>query len=202
MVSGIFFTAAALLLVDFVSGLVHWAEDTFGTESTPLVGRWIVAPNVLHHRDAEAFVDRHWLASSWDLGLLGVILGWLGPAVFVFALAGGSANQIHKWNHAPSRAPRAVRVLWRVGLLQRPAHHNRHHGGEKNTAYCVITPFVNPLLDRAGFWRRLERAIVPFTGAPRREDLRALHALSQRRARLRRRAIEIRRRAWRDAFAR
>ena len=33
------------------------------------------------------------------------------------------------------------------------------------------TPFVNPVLDRLGFWRGLERVLVPLFGAPRREDL-------------------------------
>ena len=46
-----------------------------------------------------------------------------------------------------------------------------HHSGEKNTRYCVVTPFVNPVLDRLGFWRGLERVLVPLFGAPRREDL-------------------------------
>lgn len=81
--------------VDFVSGLVHWAEDTFGTETTPIVGPWIVAPNVLHHRDASAFVGRGWFASSWDLALAAAIVaavavlgGWFGPGVVAFALLG------------------------------------------------------------------------------------------------------------------
>jgi len=50
-----------ILLVDLVSGLVHWAEDTFWTEKTPVVGRWIVAPNVLHHHDGGAFTRNNWL---------------------------------------------------------------------------------------------------------------------------------------------
>lgn len=170
----------ALLAVDFASGLVHWCEDTFWTEATPIVGRWIVTPNVLHHRDATAFVTKSWIAGSWDLAAAGLLIaiaafltGHFGPGVALFACAGACANLIHKWNHAPSRAPRVVRVLWRMGLLQRPSQHARHHGGDKNTAYCVITPFVNPVLDRFRFWRALERVVVPFTGAPRREDLRA-----------------------------
>ena len=30
---------AVLLVVDFASGLLHWAEDTYWTESTPVVDR-------------------------------------------------------------------------------------------------------------------------------------------------------------------
>lgn len=171
----------AVLAADFVSGIVHWAEDTFGTETTPIVGRWIVAPNVLHHQDASAFVAKGWLASSWDLVLAaGIVVaisiagGWFGPGVAVLAFLGANANQFHKWCHAPTRAPLVVRTAWRSGLLQGPRHHARHHRGAKNEAYCVVTPFVNPALDRIRFWRGLERCIVPFTGAPRREDLRAI----------------------------
>ena len=181
---------SCLLAVDFVSGLVHWAEDTFGSESTPILGSWIVTPNVIHHRDASAFVRKGYLASNWDLALVGVIVlatsivgGWFGPGVAVFALAGANANQIHKWCHMPARAPWFVRALWWTRILQRPAHHGRHHTGEKNTAYCVVTPFVNPVLDGLGFWRALEHVVVPFTGAPRRKDLRDLRVFPWVRAR-------------------
>jgi hypothetical protein len=184
--------AIGLLAADFVSGLVHWAEDTFGTESTPLVGRWIVAPNVLHHRDPAAFVGKSWLASSWDLAAASLVLlaiaiacGRLGPGIAIFALAGANANQIHKWSHAPAQAPWLVRALWRTGLLQTPRQHARHHVGEKNEGYCVVTPFLNPVLDRIRFWRVLERCTVPFFGAPRREDL-AWPQRTDRRTRARR----------------
>ena len=173
--------AVGLFAVDFVSGLVHWAEDTFGTESTPVVGRWIVAPNVLHHRDPIAFVGKSWLASNWDLSsaaalflALSIAGGWFGPGAAIVAIAGANANQLHKWCHAPARAPFLVRLLWRGGLVQSPRQHARHHSGAKNEAYCVITPFANALLDRIRFWRALERCIVPFTGAPRRKDLLGL----------------------------
>ena len=168
----------SLLAVDFVSGLVHWAEDTFGTEATPLVGAWIVAPNALHHEDGAAFTGKSWLASSWDLALAAGLLvaaavagGWFGPGVAIFVLAGANANQVHKWCHAPARAPRLVHAAWRLRLLQGPRHHARHHAGAKNEAYCVVTPYLNPLLDALGFWRALERRIVPWTGATRRADL-------------------------------
>ena len=164
-----------LLVADFVSGLVHWAEDTFGDERTPLIGRWIVRPNVLHHEDGRAFVGKSWLASSWDLAAVGLVV--LGAAwsldlltwhVGLLVLAGSNANQIHKWSHMSRReAPRLVRLLQRARLLQSPAHHAGHHRGEKNRRYCVITELLNPVLDGLGFWRGLE-SLIPSRWAPRR----------------------------------
>lgn len=170
---------AILVLVDFVSGTVHWAEDTFWSRSTPILGRWIVQPNVLHHRKGTAFVTKGWLASSWDLLLLGILVLLAARAldsltwhVWLFTLLGINANQIHKWNHMPRhRVPVVVRMLQFVGVLQSLAHHAHHHRGAKNTHYCVITPFLNPLLDRLGFWRFMERMLVPLFSSPRRSDL-------------------------------
>jgi plasmanylethanolamine desaturase len=174
------FAFAALLAVDFASGLLHWAEDTFGTEATPILGRWIVAPNVLHHRDASAFVAKGWWASSWDLLLAVLVIGagiwWFfgfSWQLVLFCLVGANANQIHKWNHlGPARTGPHVRFYWWTGILQRPAQHWVHHAGQKNTDYCVVTPFLNPTLDAFGFWRLMERVFVPLFGAPRREDIK------------------------------
>lgn len=166
---------AVVLLADFVSGLVHWAEDSYGSETTPILGRWIVAPNVLHHRDASAFVGNNWLESSWDLACVGVLVlagAWLAGVlswhVWLFVLLGANANQIHKWNHMNRTCvPAPVRWLRACGLLQSPRHHAGHHRGEKNTRYCVITGAVNPALDALGFWRLLERLLEPLLGTPR-----------------------------------
>ena len=175
---------AALLAVDFVSGVAHWAEDTFGVDSTPIVGQWIVAPNVLHHTDATSFTARSWIASSWDLlvaAILIVLVAWvlgvLDWPVWLFAVVGANANQIHKWNHMPrSKRPLVVGALQWLRIIQSSRDHASHHRGEKNTAYCVITPFLNPLLDGIGFWRGLEKLTVPILGAPRRTDLTHLTA--------------------------
>src|SRR5438034_215982 len=115
-----------IVLLDLVSGLVHWAEDTFWTESTPVLGDWVVTPNVIHHRDGAAFLRNSWFRSSWDLllaGVLIVLMAWslrlLTWQVCLFVLVGVNANQIHKWNHMPrSRVPAAVKLLQRARLLQ------------------------------------------------------------------------------------
>lgn len=169
---------AVWLLVDFVSGVVHWAEDSYGGETTPVIGRWIVGPNVLHHRSGSAFIDKSWIASSWDLAAVGVAIlvaagfaGVLTWHVGLFALLGANANQIHKWNHMRrSRVPFAIRLLQRLHLLQSPRHHAQHHRGTKDSHYCVITEVLNPVLDRVGFWRMLEKLLEPVLGLPRSQQ--------------------------------
>lgn len=168
-----------MLAIDFVSGLVHWAEDTFGKESTPVLGRWIVTPNVIHHEHPTAFTEKSWLQSSWDLLLATVIIliicwfaGVLTWHVWLFCFLGANANQLHKYAHLPKESiPLLVRVPQKLRLIQGPKDHALHHIGEKNEAYCVITPYLNPVLDKLRFWRILEWITVPLFGAPRREDL-------------------------------
>lgn len=181
---------AVLLLVDFVSGLGHWLEDTFWTERTRFVGRWLVQPNVLHHDDPTAFTRRAYLENNGDLLKFGALLlgvaWWLDRLtwhVWLFALVGGHANQIHRWAHLPRRCtPALVRRLQSLRVLQSPAHHAGHHGGARNDRYCVVTGLVNPLLDRVGFWRGLERLLATPRNAPRRIDLWGTAALVPARA--------------------
>ena len=60
--------------------------------------------------------------------------------------------------------PALVSWLQRLHLLQSPRHHGRHHAGNKDSHYCVITNFLNPLLEEVSFWRRLEGLVERLTG--------------------------------------
>jgi plasmanylethanolamine desaturase len=169
---------ASVLLADFLSGLAHWLEDSYFTPDTPLLGSTI-GKNVLHHHQPEVFTANAWyvtIRSSLVCSLVvaGVLLVssllspiWcaaLGLAIF--------ANQIHKWSHVrAAAAPKLIRWLQGARLLQTPAHHALHHGGDKNSRYCVITNAVNLVLDTVGFWRGLEAAIAVVTGARPRTEL-------------------------------
>lgn len=172
-----------LLLVDFASGWFHWLEDTFWNEETPILGRLVVTPNVKHHENGAAFVGHSWLRSAWVLLLLatpffaiGAIFEILDWRFFSFIAIGVNANQIHKWSHmSVENVPRPIRVFQSLGLLQDRRHHSRHHRGDKNTHYCVITVVLNPLLDRSRFWRILESISVPPAAASRRTDLAERH---------------------------
>ncbi len=170
-----------ILAIDLLSGIVHWAEDTFGTEKTPVVGKWIVIPNVVHHHSPLEFTKKSWWASSWDLLLvsaLGIVVAWwigqLTWHMWLFCFIGTNANQLHKYAHLPKhKVPWIVRILQTLRILQNSKHHAQHHRGEKNSAYCVVTPYMNFVLDKLRFWRLLEKILVPIFGAPRREDIKA-----------------------------
>ncbi|MEY4798577.1 MAG: hypothetical protein RI978_878, partial [Verrucomicrobiota bacterium] len=59
-----------VMLADFVAGLVHWLEDAYGTEKTPLFGPLMIKPNMVHHHYPRLFTKNNWWQSSWDLLLL------------------------------------------------------------------------------------------------------------------------------------
>ena len=44
---------AGMIAADFVSGIVHWMADTWGSETMPLVGRRILHPFRVHHVESE-----------------------------------------------------------------------------------------------------------------------------------------------------
>jgi ubiquitin-conjugating enzyme E2 variant len=96
----------------------------------------------------------------------------------LFALLVANANQIHKWAHMNSaEVPPLVRWLQQAHILQTPRHHGRHHSGARTTHYCVITNFLNPLLEEVMFWSRMERAIERLIRARRRSEADELKLL-------------------------
>jgi len=175
---------ATVLLADFVSGVVHWAEDAYAKPGVPLLGH-LAEDNLRHHWRPREFLRNTWLKSSWDLLLARAVvvaaafaLGWLSWHVLLFTVLVINANQIHKWAHMSSaEVPAAVRWLQKLHILQTPRHHGRHHAGSRTTHYCVITNFLNPLLEEVMFWSRVERTIERMTGLRRRSEAEELKLL-------------------------
>jgi len=167
-----------VLFADFVSGFIHWFEDAYGHENWPITGRLITKPNILHHHDPRHFTRNNWLRSSWDLICLGGIIlavswacGLLTWQVWLFVILGSNANQFHKWAHRTAAENGIIiNFLHRIRLLQTPRHHARHHTNPKESHYCVLTNFLNPILDRIGLWQELEWIIWKLFGVRRRVD--------------------------------
>ena len=80
-----------------------------------------------------------------------------------FSAAAVATNVFHRWAHAAS-PPRVARRLQRLGLILTPMRHALHHRGEHDRAYCVTSGWLNPVLDRLGFFARLERMVGRVAG--------------------------------------
>ncbi len=154
-----------ILVADFVTGFVHWLEDSYWSPETPILGKWLIEANLEHHKNGQAFLKKSWLASSWDLYLTGMItlmtayyLNFLTWELWLFVIISMNANQIHKWAHITryENKPNIIGLLQKMYILQRTDHHGQHHRKPNNSHYCVITNILNPVLDRLQFWRMLE----------------------------------------------
>jgi ubiquitin-conjugating enzyme E2 variant len=174
---------AGALAADGITGLVHWACDTWGDERTRFVGPQLIRAFREHHERPKAMLGHDWVTVNREPGVaaalallllsLPVAQRALGdhPGLHGFLLAlvlyGAAANQLHFWAHLDD-PPRWVRGLQRCGLVLSPERHARHHRAPRTSAYCISTGWLNPALDAVGFWRMLERAVTRLTGAPAR----------------------------------
>ena len=171
----------AWLFADLCSGIVHWVADRYFDEDTPLLGPLLIRAFREHHRDPAAMVEHGFLELSGNncLICLPPLLGLLAlpepTAAGAFALETAclwvafaifATNHIHRWAHAP-QIPAVVGVLQRLGLVLSPASHSRHHR-RHDAAYCVTNGWMNPLLDRSGFFAALERRLPASERGPSR----------------------------------
>jgi ubiquitin-conjugating enzyme E2 variant len=97
------------------------------------------------------FLMWSWDVSSW---LAFVIL-----CVTLISLATAATNVFHKWAHQEV-PPAYARPLQRLRLVLEPAHHELHHTEPFESHYCITNGWLNPLLNRIRFFRRLEGGLA------------------------------------------
>jgi ubiquitin-conjugating enzyme E2 variant len=158
---------ACLFAVDLISGLIHWAEDTWTAPgASKLFDKWVVLDNIEHHRRPGTIRAGHYWATNRVCIALSLFAGGVlmlfhvhaWQAYFIVALA-SQANQVHLWSHS-ANPPGLVAFLQRFGILQSPAHHAEHHKRPYASRFCTMTNYFNPLLDEVRFWRGLEWLIA------------------------------------------
>ena len=166
------------LLADFVAGLFHWWEDAYGNPTWPIIGKTIIQPNLEHHRRPRKFlVGSYW--NRINSTVIGVVLvsvivylcGYFSWQFAVFALFLTQSNEIHAISHRSDKENgKFLCFLQKTGILQRRSTHGHHHSRPYNSCYCVMTEYLNPVLDRIRFWDRLEAVIAVFGIKPLRGD--------------------------------
>lgn len=172
----VFAVPLGMLAGDFVSGLVHWLADTYGSERTPLVGANFIKPFRLHHFYPKDICTHDFITTNGNTCILAApLVGFCLPFVWeeevsamraftvlttvLTAATTVATNQFHKWAHADV-PPRLARLLQRAHLILRPQHHSQHHTAPHLTDYCIANGWLNPLLERIRFFDRLERALL------------------------------------------
>lgn len=170
--------AGVILAADLTAGLIHWIEDAYIREHTPLIGKWIGRPNTIHHHLPRRMTRNSWLQSNWDQ-LLAVSLILIGAAfsgrlswqLWLFSLVAGNANEVHKWSHRTRKENGwLITKLQDLRILQTPHHHAIHHTNPKEVRYCPVTNVVNPVLDTLGIWAGLEWLLEHTLGLKRQPD--------------------------------
>ena len=101
---------ACFLIIDFLSGLFHWLEDSYGRPNWPVTGRLVTQANILHHYNPRHFTQHSWLASAWILMVivtmcLGVayVIGLLNWMTWLVALRGYVNRCVNDIRRRPSQ---------------------------------------------------------------------------------------------------
>ena len=152
-------TILCVFIADFITGLVHWLEDTYSVPSTPLIGKYVAIPNIEHHRNPKAmsetgnFFTRVQLSViiSAVVSLIVYFLHCLTWQFILVAFLSAMGNEVHAWSHGAGR--KGVKLLHDMGIVQTPAHHAKHHIPPFDRDYCILTNVLNPVLERIKFWR-------------------------------------------------
>ncbi len=171
-------TFAIASAADLICGFVHWFEDSYGHDEWPLIGATIIAPNRLHHTKPRAFVSNSWwqsanvqILASTTIVAVSLWGGWFSWGLVLLVALATNGNEVHKWSHR-TRAENGRLITWLqdCSIVQGRRHHAQHHRGQRNSHYCSITNWVNPVVDQTGFWRALEFCIFKITGYMPRVD--------------------------------
>src|SRR5207245_5406208 len=122
------------VLADFVSGIVHWAADTWGSPDMPVIGQALIRPFREHHVDQKEITRHDFVETNGNNCFISIPAALLAVALpdgavgFFFAtmtfsmcLAIFGTNQFHKWAHMDAPPP-LVRWLQQAGLVLPPDH--------------------------------------------------------------------------------
>ena len=167
------------LLADFIVGIYHWFKDSYFTPHTPIIGKRLIWGSRLHHirpRYVIEFSDHELFLSSakWTLLWMGPLFYLLGFNVFlvILFLTISLNDVIHKYAHmSDQERPAWTSFLQRKNIFQSHDEHHLHHISPHEINYCPITPYVNVVLEKINFWKKLEKIVKQITGVDARSKI-------------------------------
>ena len=163
-------------LADFITGLVHWFADTYGSEKTPVLGS-LIKPFRLHHIYPRDICNHNLAVTIGNSCLLAVpvlcillyavatdskvsiVKAILATGLTLLATGTVVTNVFHRWAHA-EKTSRVVQLLQGCYVILGRDHHELHHARPFSSNYCITVGWLNHLLDRISFFRRLETVLA------------------------------------------
>lgn len=162
----------AWLLADFLSGLGHWAQDKMLDRTSRF--KFINAvkeDNDLHHLHPTRLTKYTLWENTKYSAMVSVpsfcVLFYFDVhnIVSLAVLLTAFANLVHRYAHTPYlKVPLPIKVLQATGIFLSLNHHRPHHFDEHglilkeqaSKRYCVMSCYLNPLLDYIGFFDVLD----------------------------------------------
>jgi ubiquitin-conjugating enzyme E2 variant len=157
------FFASAWIAAELITGMVHWWEDRYGDPDWPVLGKYVIRPNIEHHSNQTAFTKGNYWTRNWTVLVPSLTAAAVSAAfgqwwLMLVALVVSQGNEIHCWSH--QRCSRPIRGLQLLGFLQSPEQHAKHHAQPFDRHYCVMTDAMNPVLQAIQFWQGLEWCVA------------------------------------------
>lgn len=153
---------------DFITGIIHWWEDTYGNPNWPIIGKYIVEPNLIHHKQPNKLLEgSYWnrintsFIAATFIGLILFLFGMHSWQIILCLILCVQANEIHAMSHRSDKSNGIlILFLQEAGIFQSRRVHRWHHKAPYETNFCIMSDFVNPILNKIEFWKKLEWLIL------------------------------------------